>query len=226
MAIAFPTYATTGRTAYATTHVANMPSGIVSGELVIAVAFITDPTRHLLAPTGWDVGNYNNVDSTYRTFQYLFRIADGTEGATETFTYSASSDQASSVIFRVTGANTSDPFNTNNYVFQTDVSEATWTTDANSITGIDSSNNVILFAGGTGGVRTLTTPDTGQTLIASVNDGNSIHVLYESSPGSGNTAYSNEMSGGYTRHELLLEIKAAAAGGGGIEILRRRTEGS
>jgi len=215
MSLAFPGTATTGKTTSAATHVVNLPSSIVSGELLVVGYLVADAGRYLTVPSGWD-GEYHADNATSGTIGYVYKDASGSEGSTETFTVNTGTTQVACVSFRVTGFATADPFNTDNNASDYHaIDTSAWPVSANVLTGVNNSDSNIILIGGAKAVRTISTQDSGQTLIASVNDGYSVHVLREETPGSGNSAYSNDMSDSRAWIAILLEIKAAAAGGGG-----------
>lgn len=78
---AFPVIAATNTSAssaaQASPHTVNLPTGIVSGDLLIMV-FMLGNTNTITTPTGWT--QIFNTLATVRLAAY-YRIADGTEGA-------------------------------------------------------------------------------------------------------------------------------------------------
>lgn len=91
----------------ATSVVVNMPSGVTTGDLLIAqVTISTNVTPN--TPSGWtlersDVAAGNIVRS------FIFsRVADGTEGATQTFDAPGSGRWAAGIL-RISGADTTTP---------------------------------------------------------------------------------------------------------------------
>lgn len=223
MALAFPATNTTASTAIGATHLGNLPSGISAGNLICLAYRSSSTSRYLLAPAGWD-GEFHSAPDV-GTIGLVYKQASGSEGATETFSFNTGTASAASVSFLVTGYDTADEFNTDNYVFDSEASEDPWTVAASLLSGIANSDSNAILIGVTNSVKTISTQDSGLTLIDSNVTGKTVHVLRETSPGSSNSAYSNDMSGAEAWSEMLIEIKAAAAGGG-IEILRRRIEGS
>ena len=215
MALAFPTTTTTGRTASATTHVSNLASGSAD-ELLVVAYMSADSNKYLLVPSGWDGEWHTNEGAGNGLIGFVYKETDGGEGSTETFTYDTTSNTASSVSFRVTGHDVADPFNTNNYVGEAEASEDPWTTASGLLTGINNSDSNIILVGTAQASRAITTKDSGLTLIDSNLSGDSVHVLRETSPGSSNSAYSNDMVSAWQWLTFLLEIKAASAGSGRI----------
>jgi hypothetical protein len=213
MSLSFPADATTARDSAGAEHIANLPTGITAGDLLCVGYLCNDSTRHLTPPAGWDGEIHYSGDGSIGTVGVVYKRADGAEGATETFSYNAGTSFAGSVSFRVTDHDGADPFNSINYVGAQEASEDPWTIASGLLTGVANSDSNIVLIGGAKAVRTITAQDSGQALITSVNDGYSIHALRELSPGSSNSAYSNDMSGSRAWLQILLEIKAAAAGG-------------
>jgi hypothetical protein len=101
--MAFPTIATTatdGQASNTTTHVFDLPAGVVSGDLLIMIAsFNQNPSTTW--PAGWTQLFSTNAAGDIK-HEARYRIADGTEGATITITTGASI-QSSSVALRITG---------------------------------------------------------------------------------------------------------------------------
>jgi len=221
MALAFPTTTTTGRTASATTHVSNLASGSAD-ELLVVAYMSADSNKYLLVPSGWDGEWHTNEGAGNGLIGFVYKETDGGEGSTETFTYSVTSNTASSVSFRVTGHDVADPFNTNNYVGDYHASDTTaWPVSSGVLTGVNNSDSNIILIGGTQAVRAISTQDSGLTLIDSNLSGDSVHVLREVAPGSSNSAYSNDMSGARQWLAILLEIKVASVAAGGASPKRR-----
>ena len=218
MAIVIGNTSLTGRTASTASHTANLPSSIGAGNLLIVAYLSLSASRNLTVPTGWDGEQHGNGGASVGTIGFVYKETDGTEGATQVFDYQAGTSQASSVSFLVTGHDVADPFNADNFVIQHEASEDPWSVASGLLTGVNDSDSVIALFGGAKAVRTITTQDSGLTLIQSVNDGYSVHSLYESSPSASNSAYSNDMSGSREWLEVLLEIKSASAGGLSIPI--------
>ena len=109
--MAFPIVAATNTSTDSSTnsHTVNLPSGIVSGNLLI-VAFLSDPDKTITFPAGW-TKVYDDQSLNTVQFAVAFRRADGTEGATITVTTSGgpTTDSAHNS-YRITGHHTtSDP---------------------------------------------------------------------------------------------------------------------
>lgn len=82
-------YSTTGNTSQSTTLVITKPSGIVNGDLLVAVL---GGTVSWTQPAGWT----EVVDTAGVTLSY--RVADGSEGATLTYTHSSSEYLAGAIL--------------------------------------------------------------------------------------------------------------------------------
>jgi len=222
MALTYPVTATTGRSATATTFTANLPTPMTNGDLLVVAYLANDNSKYLLTPTGWG-GEYHTAEGqVLGTIGFIYREVDGTEGLTQVFDVSTTSDRHACVAFTIAGRDSADQFNSNNYDGDYHASDTTvWDVASGVITGINNSDSNVILIGGAKAVRSISTQDSGLTLIDSVNDGYSVHVLYEDTPGSGSSAYSNTMSGARAWLGLVLEIKAASAGG--VSITPRRS---
>lgn len=82
-----------------TSHTVDMPSGVVSGDLLICT-FANDGSATVSA-TGWTEIVSSNEGSVRCTSFY--RRSDGTEGASQTFTTSAS-ERSGATVYRISGA--------------------------------------------------------------------------------------------------------------------------
>jgi hypothetical protein len=101
----FPTVAAVNggnNTSNSTNHTVNLPSGIVSGNLLL-VFFVSDGNPTITFPGGW-TQLFQTVYNTTVKFGAWYRIADGTEGATITVTTSAS-EMSAHTSYRITGYN-------------------------------------------------------------------------------------------------------------------------
>ena len=218
MAIVIGNTAATGRDTSGSAHTANLPASIGADNLLV-VAYLTNAaSRYLVTPVGWDGEQHSNAGASVGSIGFIWKETDGTEGATEDFSYQTGTSQAASVSFLVTGHDVSDPFNSDNFTIQHETSEDPWTVASGLLTGVNNSDSIVAVFGGAKAVRSIVIQDADLTLIQSVNSGYSVHALYESSPGSSNSAYSNDMSGSREWLEVLLEIKSASAGGLSIPI--------
>ena len=86
-----------------TSHVVNLPSGIVAGDLILVLMNVGSTAATINALTGWT----ELLDEGVASGLYIaYRLADGTEGATITLTSSASTRDAT-ITLRI--ANAQDP---------------------------------------------------------------------------------------------------------------------
>jgi hypothetical protein len=83
--------------------VANLPSGIVAGDLLLIVAtFRGAAARTATAPAGWSTA-YNAVgDGNIRRACVFYRVADGSEGSSVTIALS-NACTCGSIAYRITG---------------------------------------------------------------------------------------------------------------------------
>lgn len=100
----FPTVAATNTSTTSpasTSHTLNLPTGIASGDLLIAI-FAVNNNPTVTWPTGWtQVVAKAGIGSSYRT-EIRCRTADGTEGASISLTTSTSQTSAHGS-YRITG---------------------------------------------------------------------------------------------------------------------------
>ena len=107
---AFPTVATEngGGNAATTSHTINLPSGIVSGDLLVAYMVLRG-NETFTWPGGWTVVLSLNQSTLSKT-EIAFRRADGGEGASITVTTSGGALTSAFTTYRITGHHTtSDP---------------------------------------------------------------------------------------------------------------------
>jgi len=203
------TPATTLNTTSAASHTLNLPSGIQADEILVVMAFSDDTNRH-----------WTNVDYTLLgangPITFLWKTATGSEGASDTFNVNTGTTlMRGSVAFRCSGLDATNPFlATPNYAEGQNTSEDPFVLAANTITGVTAGNDLILaFAGAdTSAARSITTLDADLTLIASTSE-NRFHTAWEENPGTGNSAYSTDMSDSRAWAWLLVEANVAAAAG-------------
>ena len=101
--MAFPVVQTTNESATTTagtSHIVNLPTGITAGELLVVLMAIGSTAATVNVLAGWsevlDASQANDL-------KVLVRQADGSEGATVTFTTSAATRDAS-ISYRISGA--------------------------------------------------------------------------------------------------------------------------
>lgn len=87
-------------------HTINLPSGIVSGDvLLLAIQYKgRDRTISSLSQSWNTITNNNNSGVGERRTYILWRLANGTEGTTTTMTLDSSTDFVASVCYRIQGA--------------------------------------------------------------------------------------------------------------------------
>src|SRR3989304_2658039 len=89
----------------ATSHLVNLPTGIVSGHLLIVVIGFNRNPVTITWPAGWtNIEEANWASNVLYSARY--RVADGTEGATITIT-SGSAEDSAAVAWRITGHSSS-----------------------------------------------------------------------------------------------------------------------
>ena len=199
----------TDRTATATTAVINLPSSIAAGELLVVSFGTSDPAR---IPEHGDWTDASGTAGTARV-GLVWKIASGSEGATETFTYSGpGTSQMTAVAARITGHDATTPFS--DLANAEESSEDPFTLAADILTGLAADSFCwLVWVPGPSAVRSIVTLDADLTLVLSTDDDRQ-HVAMEEDPGSGNAAYSTDMSDTRAWRYALLELHAAAAAGG------------
>ena len=154
MALVVESFASASST---TTSVAvTKPTGVASGDLVIGVARANNASAMSSTDFTTEVFDLDAVGG-YRLALY-YKIAGGSEPASYTFTGTASNNMDAAVI-RVSGADTTTPFDTHGTL--EDSSEADSTCNAPAITTAGDNYLVLRMATPDGAVVTCsTTPDT------------------------------------------------------------------
>src|SRR5687767_5901305 len=88
--MAFPSIAatnTTNGTVASATPVINLPTGIVSGNLLLAfIRVVNDAGGSITWPAGWNELFETVADASNDRMSLAWRLADGTEGSTVTVT--------------------------------------------------------------------------------------------------------------------------------------------
>ena len=103
--MAFPvveTTNTTNGTGASVSPVVNLPTGIVSGNLLIALFRTADGTSGVGWPAGWTELIESTADASNDAIAIGYRQADGTEGTTITLT--TSSAKFAAIAYRISGA--------------------------------------------------------------------------------------------------------------------------
>lgn len=206
------TPAATERTAGDTTFTANLPSGIQAGE-VLCVFYMTSSDIRSLEASGWTDQHF---DASTLSMGVIWKVATGSEGATQEFTYTGGGSAGAWAVAVRTSLDSTTPFVIANTQSGQEATEDPFTLDADLITGLGAGNHVFLLWGA-GATRTIDTLDADLELIGSVTAGVAgacLHVAGEESVAS-NSAYSNDMSG--SRDYLWMLLEAQPAGGGGSQ---------
>jgi len=105
-----------GDTAPSTSLTLNKPSGVESGDLLLLIVMNDDRSATAFSDNknGWSFLNTSGDASSQAHVAVFWKIADGTEGPTETVT-SAGSDEWMGYYLRITGADSTTPINANNF---------------------------------------------------------------------------------------------------------------
>lgn len=103
--------ATKAGTASTSSVVINKPTGVVSGELLLAFlgADANTFSPDINTPAGWTLINTATISNMHsRSF---FRVADGTEATTFTFGLTSTANRTTGEIHRINGIDTTNPIN-------------------------------------------------------------------------------------------------------------------
>ena len=91
----------------------NKPSGVVSGDFMLAIFGYWNASAPVTAPSGWThLDTTANSAATYNQSSVYYKVAGGSEPATYTWTFGGSSDEVGAGIIAYSGVNTSDPIQT------------------------------------------------------------------------------------------------------------------
>ena len=189
-----------------TSVTANVPSGVVNGDLLIAEVFAKSQSAAMPAQTGWT--NALDYQASYPAHLAIYYRYASSEPASYTFTAAASSVYTSAVILRITGAVTSgNPFDA--IGSGSDVPGTAATAVAASITTVTANTLAIQFIGLTDGSLTVSSYPSGYTGV----DGGALVFAYKSFVGPGatgtaTTTFSANAAGG----TVLAAVKSAAGG--------------
>lgn len=96
--------ATTNITAAATPWTVNLPGSIASGDLL--VMYVQTGNGRSVTATGWTLLVEDATDGSADNHIVLYRVADGTEGATVSVTPTGGTSKGGAIVWRVTGAKT------------------------------------------------------------------------------------------------------------------------
>jgi hypothetical protein len=164
------------------------PSGTVSGDLWLVV-FATDGTgRTVTTPTGWSALTPVTATTDGLWFDVMYRSCDGSEGASQNFTYPTGSGAVSTISCRITGQNGVD---TSSGASNSSSNSPPVTATATGIT-LAESNELLLYMASidwtTTGVTTFTAPSgftDGATSTANIFT--NAYIAYKAGVGSGAT---------------------------------------
>jgi len=82
-------------------HVINLPASIVAGNFLVLIFARGSGTGSISALTGWT----EMLDEAIaRGITILYRVADGTEGATITLTMTGSTNKSATIVYQISGA--------------------------------------------------------------------------------------------------------------------------
>jgi hypothetical protein len=144
----------------ALSHVLDMPAGVVAGELLLALTNSNGPT--LFSAIGWT----NLFGAGLK--QVLYKIADGTEGATQAVTTSTY-HTLSATVLRISGANAVTPIDVSAIGAVLPGSQIY--AIAPSVTPAVAGTLLIQYMGHTGSVYSSSTVDNGVTKITDWDSG-------------------------------------------------------
>jgi hypothetical protein len=143
-----------------------VPAGVVVGELLGAV-FYTDGGGSHVTPAGWTLISTSPATAGVGKISHFERIADGTEGATQTFTKSGGgSSIAAGTMFRVTNYNTVKHFAAGGGAQANAVADTALPAPALNVIGL---KKLGLWAGAISANDTLTVP-AGWTKLVETSD--------------------------------------------------------
>jgi hypothetical protein len=161
-AIAIRGTVTTGQASGSNTLIINKPTGVVAGDVMIVNIMKYDGTSAITTPSlsGWTlIAGSALSGSNLRYGGILYRVADGTEGASFTFTIGSGIDYAAGAITAFSGVDVSGatPFDVSPGTISTPAGTAT-TLTVTSITTSTANAAVIMF-----GMNSNSTPRTFST---------------------------------------------------------------
>jgi hypothetical protein len=190
----------------ATSFVATAPSSSVSGEVIVFEVQLNENTKFASA------SGYTRIDidkSTWETV-YLWKAATGSDPGTVTINVEPSGTSTAHILaYRLQNVDTTDPFNSANFVEGTTANSSTPSIAANTITV--GSGNGVLFTMGCEAIRTVTTADTDLTVIEEyAANASSFHSYIDPAvAGTGNPAYDFTMSDARAYGYSMIELNPA-----------------
>lgn len=136
MAIAIAT--TAESTIVGTTLNATAPTGIQVGNLLIAQSGVNNTSSSVTAPAGWSTANFQQSPgggSSGSNVYIHYKVANSADASAATFQFMSSTSNAlRTIILRVTGNDTSSPFDSTNKALNNSVSGGGTKTFTNTVT--------------------------------------------------------------------------------------------
>lgn len=175
----------------------NLPAGITAGEGIVIAYTIDDPGK-APASAGWSDRNNNDggADSG-RTNGFLYKRASGSEGTTLAVTWSGTA-AITCIAGRFSGVVAAGDIMPQAVFVLEAAAEDPYTFAANAITSVGAASICVFGFGLDASQRTVVTPDAALTLVdfqvSGTPSDHTQYFYYEATPGSGNAAYSNDMS--------------------------------
>lgn len=206
--------ANTAKSGPATSFAFNMPAGGAVGDVYVCYYRTDDTSRDLAAPTGWVKPTGGSTAGSSEVFGFMYRVRDGTEGATETISTTAGSCSAGGRIVLYTGVDAADVLNGDNFAIALLGSSVNpFAVAADAITGVAAGSEIIC-AWGAEADRTISSIATAHSLIGTSLVGGTFcqHIIWEDAPGSASIAVSVSMNDTRQYGYILHELKAAASG--------------
>jgi hypothetical protein len=192
--------------ASASSFVVNLPLDMQIGEIVILDCVVGDLAKTFSA-TDWTV---LHIGMSTSNRELIWRVVDGTEGTTVTVNVSSGTSSAHFVQFRMSGLDTTDPFNSNNAVYFLSALTTTPSFPVNTIT-VNSGNGCLVHLS-CEATRTVTDYDVSTLDELSMSAGDiSNHIYLDVTiPGFGNPQYDFTLADSRTYDMVLVELKEEA----------------
>ena len=203
-----------GYLAAATTHSVTLPTGITAGEL-LCIYCLTNSQNRKGTATGYTAVDFTFETGSTTSHTLLWKAATGSESGNITITLDpAGSASLVAHAFRLSGVDTTDPFNTANYLELTEgASTATPSIAASTLTSTAGSGFLVALSCEAN--RDVVSFDADlDTEIGSTAAANSLHVfLDETEAGTVNPLYDFTMSSDRQFNEAIFELKSPAVAG-------------
>lgn len=117
---------------------ATAPAGVQVGDLLIAQSGVNNASSSVTAPSGWTTANFQQSPgggSSGSNVYIQYKIADSSDASAGTFQFiSSTSNALRTIILRVTGNDTSNPFDSTNKALNNSVSGGGTKTFTNTVT--------------------------------------------------------------------------------------------